>query len=100
MDNMRKMFLTLLFLVLITPINVYAQNSTGSASTSSATATNSASTSSATATPTATATPAATATLPATGAHDVLVLGLAGIIFLVASITTFSGTKEVFNDFE
>ncbi len=72
-----------------------AQSATGSAnSTSSATASNSASS-----TRSATATSSAT-TLPRTGAHDVLILFFAGLIFLAAGVTTLSGTKQVFAELE
>lgn len=59
------------------------------------------------ATPSGTATSSGTATgsgtvttLPQTGAHDVLILFAAGVIFLVAGITALNGAKQVFADFE
>ncbi|GIK84279.1 MAG: hypothetical protein BroJett025_09010 [Patescibacteria group bacterium] len=64
-------------------------------------------TTSGTATPSGTATSSGTATgsgtvttLPQTGAHDVLILFAAGVIFLVAGITALNGAKQVFADFE
>ncbi len=39
-------------------------------------------------------------TLPQTGAHDVLILFSAGVIFLIAGVTALSGTKQVFAELE
>ena len=38
--------------------------------------------------------------LPQSGAHDVLIIFSAGLIFVFAGVTVLSGTKQVFNDFE
>lgn len=99
---MSKTLIFLAIFVFFMSLNVdlvSAQTATASStSTSSATATNSATTTTTTST-TTTSTSSAT-TLPQSGAHDVLILFSAGVIFLIAGVTALSGTKQVFAELE
>jgi hypothetical protein len=94
--------ITLVFIIMLfVPKSALAQSATESGSaTDSATSTSSATASdSATTTDTAT-TSALPDALLETGAHDVLIIFSAGLIFLLAGYTVFSETSKVFNDFE
>lgn len=99
MVNMNKLILTItlvaLTMFLAKPVMAQTATDSGTA-TDSATATESA-TLTATESATASSTPTV---LPETGAHDVLIIASAGLIFLLAGVTVISGTRQVFNDFE
>lgn len=95
MSKRLLLFSIFVFLLSSSISSVSAQTATGSATaTSSATSTNSATTS------TASSTTSSATTLPQTGAHDVLILFSAGMIFLFAGITALSGTKQIFAELE
>lgn len=83
-------FLALFFVFFANVKFVFAQDSLGSADGPAATGS----------TTTSTSTTSGITTLPQTGANDILILFLAGIIFLIAGITALSGTRQVFNDIE
>lgn len=106
-------FLAIVFCVvpLVASHPVFAQTATESGTatesanttTDPTTATQSAtSTESESATPETTAAtqPAVPTTLPETGAHDVLILFFAGVIFLLAGVTVLQGVKQLFIDHE
>lgn len=100
MTKKLPLFLLSFFLIFFVVLPVYAQNQTGDevpVSTDSATATESATSTTSATTSTVSGTPT---TLPVSGAHDVLILTVAGIIFLIAGVTALSGVKQVFNEID
>jgi hypothetical protein len=83
--------ITLAFIIMV----FVAKPALAQSATDSGTATDSA-----TATESAATTSGLPAVLPESGAHDVLIIFSAGLIFLIAGVTVLSGTKQVFNNLE